>query len=98
MPCVKVACPCWTELELDSIAGPSTSCSAQPGDTWANLMGPSTDGPGWEWAFVSDDAVRGFMCSSMEQNPPFYRDRDISEAEYLGCLQAVIDQCSERRR
>jgi len=96
-PCVKVACPCWTELELDNIAGPSASCAgAQPDDIWAFLMGSSTDGPGREWAFVSKEPRRGFMCTSMEQNPNFHRDRDISKEEYDVCLPSVKDECSGR--
>ncbi len=98
-PCVQIACPCWTEQELDDIGGPNASfAGGGPNDNWAMLSGPSTDGPGWEWALTSDDAVRGYMCSSMEQGGAgFYRDRDIdSEVEFLGCLQSINDERAER--
>lgn len=102
-PCVKLACPCWTELELDSIAGPSAGCSPLPADRdktdWMYMDGKSTDGPGWEWAFVSDDRMLGLMCSSMNQNPRFNRvNADLSRAVYEACLQSVVDECAARGR
>jgi hypothetical protein len=99
-PCVQIACPCWTEQELDNIAGPNASfAGGGPSDSWAMLSGPSTDGPGWEWALTSDDTFRGYMCSSIEQGGEgFYRDRDIANVEFLGCLQSIVDEGAERKR
>lgn len=104
MPCVKVACPCWTEAEIDNIGGgsiggnPFDQCLV--GDDWAGLFGVSTDGGGWEQAYALD--VNEAMCISIQTDPSdatsasTTRQKTLSADEYLVCQQSVVDQCKSR--
>jgi hypothetical protein len=102
-PCVQIACPCWTEQELDNIAGPNASCAptvAERNDedtpaTWAMLQGRSPDGSGDELAIASFNG-----CTSIEQGGgEFFRaHQDLPDVVYQGCLQSVIDECNARGR
>jgi hypothetical protein len=107
MPCVKVACPCWTEAEIENIGGGMVgdrlidSCSLDPvGESWAGLFGVSTDGGGWEQAYALD--VNEAMCISIQTDPSDVtsasttRQKSLSADEYLVCQQSVVDQCKSR--
>lgn len=98
MPCVKVACPCWTESELDNIgggmyntpSGPVTSDMCNLGDTYSELSGTSTDGGGGEQAFVSNS------CVSIQQNPFTYRYLSVNEEELSVCQESLVKECTAR--
>lgn len=101
MPCVKTSCPCWTEAEIDNISGRKIYGISYDrcllGETHAGLFGASTDGGGWELAYVLDDEYHGLMCQSIQTNPLTVReDRSVSADEFSVCQQSVIDECESR--
>lgn len=100
MPCVKVACPCWTELQLDNIGGRRIKNFSFDrcllGVTEAGLWGSATEGSGWELARVLDDSKWGLMCQRQETNPPTDIEQSISGPEFTVCYQAVVDECTAR--
>jgi len=95
MPCVKTACPCWTEAEIDKIAG-SQYDSCLLGESYSGLFGASTDGGGWEVAYALDDRRNGLMCISFQTNPSIDREQTISADDFSVCQQSVIDECISR--
>lgn len=99
MPCVKIACPCWTEAEMENIAGgeirdrPFDRCLL--GETFSGLFGISTDGGDWEQAYALEGS-KGPVCISIQTNPSTTRQRSISADELSVCQQSVIDECNAR--
>ena len=94
MPCVKVACPCWTEAEMENIAGGVLDqCSVGP--TWSQLFGNSTD-KGFEMASAEDHFKKGLQCYTSQSNSSIVRQRSLGTDEYAVCRQSVIDQCIAR--
>lgn len=100
MPCVKVACPCWTEQNLDDVGGKKINgmsfdgCLA--GDTFAGLWGSATSGGGSEFAYVLEDSRNGLMCMRYEADTGTFVQKPLSEAEYSLCRQNVIEECQSR--
>jgi len=100
MPCVKVACPCWTEAEIENIGGGMIGGRSFDqcflGDTFSQLMGVSTDGGGSEAAFAQENSS-GPLCHSLQTNPSTTRQiNDLGTDAYSVCRQSVIDQCISR--
>ncbi len=100
MPCVKVACPCWTEAEIDNISGRTIGDksfdSCLLGESYSGLFGASADGGGWESAYVLNDRRKGLMCQSIQTNPSTIREQPVSADEFSVCRQSVIDECASR--
>jgi len=96
MPCVKVACPCWTEAELDEVGGMSTDiCTLYDNDT--GLSGASTDGGGGEWARVWVDLKYGQMCELSQVDPPLTRTvYPISSDAFKTCQKDIKEECQAR--
>ena len=99
MPCVKVACPCWTEIELDDIAErPGASCyGGKPGDTFSGIFGASADGGGGEHAYVTDDSYMGLVCTSLEKTPYTNRPaRSIGKEAFASCTESIRVETDSR--
>ena len=100
MPCVTVACPCWTEAQLDDVGGRRIGDFSFDrcllGDTYAGLWGSAVDGSGGEVAYVLYDTKQGLMCLRRETTPPTYLERSIGADAFEVCQQAVIDECTSR--
>ena len=97
MPCVQVACPCWTEAEMENIAG-GVLDQCFVGDTWSQLLGNSTE-KGFEMASAEDHFRKGLRCNTSQSNSSIERERSFSSDEYDVydvCRQSVIDQCIAR--
>ncbi|MBE9556566.1 MAG: hypothetical protein IMF08_06890 [Proteobacteria bacterium] len=102
MPCVKVACPCWTQAELEDIGG---------GKADKCIGGPEIGGPDEEqnldWAFLQAGAVdrgvrelaiaSGLACASNEAGFSQSRFiRDLSADAYAVCVKTIADVCTAR--
>jgi hypothetical protein len=100
MPCVKVACPCWTEIELDDIAErPGASCyGGKPDDTFSGIFGASADGGGGEHAYVTDDSNMGLVCTSLERTPYTNRPaRSIGKEAFASCTESIRVETDSRK-
>jgi len=93
MPCVKVACPCWAAEQVGDIGGQSDSCMEY--DNAAGLFGMEPGGGGYEWAYAIDDYTNGLMCLS-NINPSTSKAKNINDAQYTVCRQAVLEECTRR--
>jgi hypothetical protein len=91
MPCVKVACPCWTQAELEDIGGiGADSCIG--GEDWMYLQSGAADRGVGEYATASY-----LSCTSNEAGFSQGRFvRGLSADEYGACLKTVTDQCTAR--
>jgi hypothetical protein len=91
MPCVKVACPCWTQAELEDIGGiGNDSCIG--GEDWMYLQSGAADRGVREYATASY-----LSCTSNEAG--FSQSRfvgGLSADVYGVCLETVTDQCTAR--
>lgn len=96
MPCVQVACPCWTETELDDIAERSRAF-CMVGKDFSGLFGASADSRGDEHAIVSDDDKDGRVCSSKEQTPYDSRWRSLDDGAYDYCQATVRAEIDSRK-
>ena len=100
MPCVEIACPCWSETAIDNIGGlwtrGKTTDTCMVGDANANLSGQSTDGGGTELAYAEDHRTKGLRCTSVTTNPYTFKEKPVSAKEYATCRQSVIDECTAR--
>ena len=91
MPCVKVACPCWTQAELEDIGGVGTD-SCIGGENWTYLQSGTVDKGVWEYAIASGNA-----CASSEAG--FSGSRSVSGLsadKYGTCLKTITDACTAR--
>lgn len=98
LPCIRVACPCWTESEIDNIGGLVSgslrdSC-IQSGNT-ATLFGFSTDGSGAELAYALENG-HGLECIYMEGSTQTFRDKFISAEEFRTCRDSVLAEIASR--
>ncbi len=95
MPCVKVACPCWTEAELEDIGGAENDqcigvVSVIDGEGWAYLQAGATDRGVREYANASYGE-----CASNEAGFSGNRSvRGLSADAYGACLKTVTDKCT----
>ena len=106
-----VICPCWTQTELDNIGGdagtPPDTCriTGANNGTARIFEGNVLVGPNnlirHESAVVkskrdSNGAVVGHTCHYLERTPLTQRIFDISDDEYIVCLNSIIAACEDR--
>lgn len=95
MPCVKVACPCWTQAELEDIGGIGEDiCIGVIGEEgredWAFFQAGAADRGVREYAVAS-----GLACASNDAG--FSGSRfvgGLSADEYGVCVKTVADKCT----
>ena len=91
MPCVKVACPCWTQAELEDIGGIGID-SCIGGENWMYLQSGAADRGVWEYATASGGACASNVAGLSQSR--FVRG--LSADEFAVCLKTVTDQCTAR--
>ncbi len=95
MPCVTIACPCWSEPGIDNIGGGrnggSASDTCMVRDSFAGLFGPSADGGGTELAYAYAD-----RCVSVQTNPYTFKEKPVGAEESATCRESVIDEIASR--
>lgn len=92
MPCVKVACPCWTEAELEDIGGLGADV-CYDGGTYIDFRSKATDKGVREYALASSYSE----CASNEAG--FSEDRFVdrlSADAHGACLKTVRAEASSR--
>lgn len=91
MPCVQVACPCWTQAELGGIGGGDGTdvCSGGVEDGWASLE--YRDGV-WEIASASYNSCLGDAASFSG----FRYQGSLDDAAYDTCVKTVVKECQSR--
>jgi hypothetical protein len=104
MPCLNVKqreCPCWTEIELVTLA-PSSTTACGANATGAILGGldeqcPAPAEPAAEIALTTT-AGAGFLCSYIEGCPDARVRRlvAISEEEWSICYASIVAECAAR--
>ncbi len=101
LPCVKPACPCWSESEIDAIGGLENgsgtldSCRASSTNDSVFMNGFATEGSGQELAYALETGA-GLRCIRMEMSPFTWEDKTIDAEAFRTCRDSVLAQCQTR--
>ena len=93
MPCVQVACPCWTQAELGGIGGDGTDgtdvCYGGIEEGYAQLEYRNGI---WEVANASYNSCLGDAASFSG----FRYQGSLDDAQYDTCVKTVVKECQSR--
>ena len=102
LPCLKVPCPCWSEPEMDNIAGYEVEvdgqrqtydhCFSKP--TMTGIYGTARDRSGAELAYAIESPQ---SCIMIETNPPTFRSQSINTEEFQTCKKSILNECTLRK-
>lgn len=97
MPCVELACACWSEPGIDNIGGGTGDrCYDRPDVGFAGLSGKSADTGRFEAAYAFKNGCYSSESASKTAPSTVRQNYSLSDQEAAVCRKSVIEECESR--